>query len=172
VGGDPDRRETVAVPPSWEVDMDGRRVSELRRVPRTVPRIERQPHPLPGAWAWAVGAGWPLLLFTMMAVAPEPADPNAVPTFLDSAMLLTLIVGLFGTVVTAVSRQSKALLWSTGLGLAWVTTTVACPVSGHHDAVSWQWYVELTASTSLLLLSLVGLRVLRAPLLRPRSTTL
>ena len=152
--------------------MDGRRVSELRRVPRTVPRIERQPHPLPSAWAWAVGAGWPLLLVAMTAVAPEPADPNAVPTALDSAMLLALIVGLLGTIAAAVSRQSKALLWSTGLGLAWVTTTVLCPVSGHHDAVGWQWYVDLVASSSLLLLSLIGLRILRAPLLRRRSTAL
>ena len=151
--------------------MDGRRASELRRVPRTVHRIERQPHPLPDGWAWAVGAGWPVLLVTMTAVAPEPADPNAIPTVLDSALFLALIVGLVGTVVSAISHQSKALVWSTGLGVLWVATAVACPVSGHHDAVGWQWSVELAASSSLLLLSLVGLRVLRTPLLRPRRSS-
>ena len=146
--------------------MDGRRASELRRVPRTVPRIERQPHPLPDGWAWVVGAGWPLLLVTMTAVAPQPPDPNAVPSLLDSAMFLAMIVGLVGTVVTAIGHQSKALLWSTGLGVLWVATTVACPISGHHDTVGWQWFVELGASSGLLLLSLVGLRLLRAPFLR------
>ena len=119
-----------------------------------------------------MGAGWPVLLVTMMAVAPEPADPNAVPTVLDSALFLAMIVGLVGTVVTAINHQSKALVWSTGLGVLWVATTVACPVSGHHDAVGWQWYAELAASSSLLLLSLVGLRVLRTPSLRPRWTGL
>ena len=143
--------------------MDGRRTSELTRVPRTVPRIERQPHPLPDGWAWAVGAGWPLLLVTMTAVAPAPADPNAVPTLLDSALFLAMIVGLVGTVVTAIGHQSKALVWSTGLGVLWVATTVACPISGHHDTVGWQWFVEFEAASGLLLLSLVGLRVLRGP---------
>ena len=146
--------------------MDGRRASVLGRVPRAVPRIERQPHPLPCAWAWAVGAGWPLLWVAMTAVAPEPANPNAVPTLVDTAVFFALIAGLFGTIVAAVARQSRAVVWSTGLGLVWVATTVACPVSGHHDTVAWQWYVELVASSSLLLLSLVGLRVLRGPLLR------
>jgi hypothetical protein len=61
--------------------MDGRRLSELTRLPGTVPRLRRQPRPLRRSWALAVGAGWPLLLVVMTALAPEPADPNAVPTF-------------------------------------------------------------------------------------------
>jgi len=97
--------------------MDGRRVSELTRLPDAVPRLRREPRPLPRSWAAAVGAGWPLLLVVMTAVAPEPADPNAVPTFVDSAVFLVVMVGLFGTIVAAVARQSKALVWSTGLGL-------------------------------------------------------
>ena len=147
--------------------MDGRRASELTRSRLKVPRIERQPRQLPCGWAWAVGVGWPLLLVAMTAVAPEPADPNAVPTIVDSAVSLALIVGLFGTIVAAVARRSQALVWSTGLGLVWVATTLACPVSGHHDAVGWQWYVDLASSSSLLLLSLIGIGVLRTPHLRP-----
>ena len=61
-------------------------------------------------------------------------------------------------------RQSKALVWSTGLGVVWVATIIACPLSGHHDAVGWQWYAELASSSSLLVLSLTGIRLL----LRPR----
>jgi hypothetical protein len=100
----------------------------------------------------------------MTALAPEPADPNAVPTFVDSAVFLAVMVGMFGTVVAAVARQQKALVWSTGLGVVWVATTITCPLSGHHDAVGWQWYADLVSSSSLLLLSLIGIR----QLLRPR----
>ncbi len=144
--------------------MDGRRVSELTRLPHTVPRLRRHPRPLPRSWALAVGAGWPLLLVVMTALAPEPADPNAVPTLVDSAVFVAGMVGLFGTIATAVARQSKALVWSTGLGVLWVATTIACPLTGHHDAVGWQWYTELASSTSLLLFSLTGIGLL----LRPR----
>ncbi len=143
--------------------MDGRRVSELTRVPDAVPRVRRLPRPLPRSWALAVGAGWPLLLVVVMALTPEPADPNAVPTFVDSAVFLALTVGLLGTVVAAVARQSKALVWSTGLGVVWVATTIACPLTGHHDAVGWQWYADLASSSSLLLLSLIGIRLLVHP---------
>jgi hypothetical protein len=124
----------------WEVDIDGRRVSELTR------------------------AGWPLLLVVMTALAPEPADPNPVPTLVDSAVFVAVMAGLVGTVVAAVARQSKALVWSTGLGMVWVATTITCPLSGHHDAVGWQWYAELAFSSSLLLFSLAGIGLL----LRPR----
>jgi hypothetical protein len=94
-----------------EVDMDGRRLSELTRVSDAVPRLRRQPRPLPRSWALAVGAGWPLLLVVMTALAPEPTDPNAVPTFVDSAVFVATMVGLFGTIVAAIARQPKALMW-------------------------------------------------------------
>ena len=51
-----------------------------------------------------------------------------------------------------------------GPGVVWVATAIACPLSGHHDAVGWQWYAELVSSSSLLVLSLIGIRLL----LRPR----
>ena len=117
----------------------------------------------PRSWALTVGAGWPLLLVVMTALAPEPADPNAVPTFVDSAVFLAVMVGILGTIVAAVARQPKALAWSTGLGAVWVATTIACPLSGHHDAVGWQWYAELVSSSTLLVLSLIGIRLLRRP---------
>ena len=37
--------------------MDGRRLSELTRLPDAVPRVRSQPRPLPRSWALAVGAG-------------------------------------------------------------------------------------------------------------------
>jgi hypothetical protein len=100
----------------------------------------------------------------MTALAPEPADQNAVPTLVDSAVFVAVMVGLFGTIAASVARQSKALGWSTGLGAVWLATTIACPLSGHHDAVGWQWYAELASSSSLLLFSLTGIGLL----LRPR----
>ena len=144
--------------------MDGRRLSELTRLPGTVPRVRRVPRPLPRSWALAVGAGWPLLLVVMTALAPAPADPNAVSTFVDSAVFLAVMVGLVGTIVAAVARQSMALVWSAALGVVSVATTIACPLSGHHDAVGWQWFAELVSSSGLLVLSLLGIRLL----LRPR----
>ena len=144
--------------------MDGRRLNELTRLPDAVPRLRRLPRPLPRSWALAVGAGWPLLLVVMTVLAPEPADPNAVPTYIDSAVFVAVMVGICGTIVAAVARQQKALVWSTGLGVVWVATTIACPLSGHHDAVGWQWYTELVSSSSLFVLSLIGIRLL----LRPR----
>jgi hypothetical protein len=118
----------------------------------------------PGRGALAVGAGWPLLLVVRTALAPAPADPNAVPTFVDWAVFVAVMVGLVGTIVAAVARQSKALVWSTGLGVVWVATTIACPLSGHHPAVGWKWYTELVSGSGLLVLSLIGIHLL----LRPR----
>ena len=144
--------------------MDGRRLNELTRLPDAVPRLRRLSRPLPRSWALAVGAGWPLLLVVMTVLAPEPADPNAVPTYVDSAVFVAVMIGICGTIVAAVARQQKALVWSAGLGVVWVATTIACPLSGHHDAVGWQWFAELVSSSSLLVLSLIGI----GRLLRPR----
>jgi hypothetical protein len=146
----------------WEeVDVDGRRASELTRLPDGLLRIERcRPHQLPRSWALAVGAAWPLLFVVMVALAPEPTDPNAVASPLESAVFFAITTGLLGTVITAGTRRTDALVWSTCLGVVWVATTIACPLTGHHD-VTWQWYVELTSSASLLLLSVLGLRALR-----------
>jgi hypothetical protein len=138
-----------------------RRVSAHTRLLHSVPRLRRQPCPLPQSWALAVGAGWPLLWVVMTALAPEPADPNAVPTLVDSAVFGAVVIGLFGTIAAATARQSKALVWSTGLGVVWVATTIACPLSGHHDAVGWQWYGELAFSSGLLLFSVAGIALLR-----------
>ena len=145
--------------------MDGRRAREVAVSPRALPRISRRrmpPRPLPTAWAWAVGAGWPLVVVVMSLLAPEPTDPQAVPSALDSLVLSAVVVGLVGTVAAAVARQYKALIWSIALGLVWVATTVACPVSGHHGEVGWQWRADLVTSSGLLVLSVVGARRLRA----------
>jgi hypothetical protein len=142
--------------------VDGRRAREVTLSPETLPRLRRhEPRPLPLVWAVLVGAGWPLLLVAMMAVAPAPTDPEAVPSLLDSLGFLALVVGLAGTVGAAVGRHRKALLWSTGLGVVWVASTLTCPLSGHHETVGWQWYTDLGASSALLLASVVGLRLLR-----------
>ena len=97
--------------------MDGRRLSELTRLPAGVPRVRRQPRPLPRSWAMAVGAGRPLLLVAMTALAPAPADPNAVPTLVDSTVFLAVMVGVCGTIVAAVARHQEALVWTSGLGV-------------------------------------------------------
>ena len=107
--------------------MDGRRTEPVTRLPRRCGSGANR-CPLPRSWAWTVGAGWPLLFVVMTAVAAEPADPNAVPTLVDSAVFVALMVGLFGTIAAAVTRQAKALVWSTGLGVVWVATTIACPL--------------------------------------------
>jgi hypothetical protein len=142
--------------------VDGRRAREVTLSPETLPRLSRHtPGPLPLVWAVLVGAGWPLLLVAMMAVAPAPTDPEAVPSLLDSLGFLALVVGLAGTVGAALGRHPKALLWSTGLGVVWVASTLTCPLSGHHETVAWQWYTDLGASSALLLASVVGWRLLR-----------
>jgi hypothetical protein len=104
---------------------------------------------------------WPLLFVLMVAIAPEPADPEAVPSLLDSLVFLGFIIGLVGTTAAAFTRHASALLWSIGLGVLWVATAIACPVSGHHDAAGWQWRLELVLSGALLALSVVGWRRLR-----------
>jgi hypothetical protein len=142
--------------------VDGRRANALRRLPPSLPRVERTgPTPLPGAWALAVGAAWPVHFVAMVALAPEPADPNAVPSLVESLAFMAVMVGMTAIAAAAVARRSSALVWSLGVGFVWVLTTIACPLSGHHDGTGWQWGVELASSISLLLLSAVGLRVLR-----------
>jgi hypothetical protein len=109
-----------------------------------------------------VGGVWPLLFVLMVATAPEPADPNAVPSVLDSLLALALFGGLVATTTAAVVRHWSALLWSAGLGALWVGTTILCPASGHHDTVGWQWSTELMAASALLVLSVLGADRLRA----------
>jgi hypothetical protein len=138
--------------------MDGRRAIEIDRVPDTVPRVRREARPLPRSWAVAVGAGWPALFLLLMALTPPPSDPNAVPSFIDTAIFFAVTTGLIGTIVCAIGRQSKALAWSAGLAVLWLGTTIACPVSGHHDHVGWVWFAELGASASLLAASAAGIR--------------
>jgi hypothetical protein len=104
---------------------------------------------------------WPTLFVAMVAIAPEPADPNAVPSLLDSLVFVAFVIGLVGTTAAAFVRHSSALVWSIGLGVLWVATAIACPVSGHHDAAGWQWRAELVLSGALLALSIAGWRRLR-----------
>jgi hypothetical protein len=142
--------------------MDGRRAIGLARVWDNPPRIRRhEPRALPRPCAWALALVWPVLYIAMVAIAPEPADPNAVPTLLDSFVFMAFMVGLIGTTAAAFTRHGTALVWSTGLGALWVATAVACPLSGHHSAMDWQWRLELALSGALLLLSVIGWRLLR-----------
>jgi hypothetical protein len=143
--------------------MDGRQAREVTLPPAALPRIRRRPAAeLPRWLAVVVGAGWPALMVMALAFAPAAADPDAVPTLLDSVVSLAVLAGMAGTIASAVGRRPQALLWSAGLGLVWVATTITCPLSGHHDTVGWQWYTDLAASSTLLLVSLVGARRLRA----------
>jgi hypothetical protein len=142
--------------------MDGRQAREITLPPAALPRIRRRPvSTLPVGLAVLVGAGWPALMVLALAFAPPAADPDAVPTLLDSVVSLAVIVGMAGTIASAVGRRPRALLWSIGLGLIWVATTITCPLSGHHDTVGWQWYTDLAASSTLLVASVVGARRLR-----------
>lgn len=145
--------------------MDGRRTVRLTwgaRLWGGAPRIQRcEPRPLPRSWAWAMAVAWPSLFVLVVAIAPEPADPNAVPTLLDSLMFTSFLVALIGTVAAALTRHPTAMVWSIGLGLIWVGSAIACPVSGHHDPMNWQWRLELALAGGLLLLSTIGWRRLR-----------
>lgn len=142
--------------------MDGSRISELTRPPEALPVIRRrQPSPLPRSLALVVGAGWPLAIVVATALAPAPADPEAVPNLVDIAVSLAVMLGLLGTVGAAVTRQPKALVWSVGLGAVWVATTITCPLSGHHDVVGWQWFADLASGSGLLLVSIIGAHRMR-----------
>jgi hypothetical protein len=142
--------------------MDGRRSARLTGLWGGRPRIQRcEPRSLPQSWAWAVALAWPLLFVTVVAISPEPADPDAVPSLFDSLVFISFVVGLVGTTAAAFTRHASALTWSIGLGALWVGTAIACPVSGHHDAVDWQWRLELGLAAALLLLCVVGWRRLR-----------
>jgi hypothetical protein len=141
--------------------VDGRRRSQITHPPESLPRIPRRP-PAPDelsrGWAILVGAGWPLIAVWQIATAPEAANPEAVPSLLDTAVFLAVMTGLVGTIGAAFGRQPRALIWSIGLGVVWVATVITCPLSGHHDAVGWSWSTELAASGALLAASLVGTR--------------
>lgn len=143
--------------------MDGHRAREVTLESKALaPVRRREPLPVPGWLAAVVGVGWPLVVMLMPALAAAPADPEAVPSLLDAAVFAAVVVGLAGTVAAALARHARALMWSTGLGLVWVATTITCPLSGHHDTLGWQWQVDLASSGSLLLISLIGARWLRS----------
>ena len=161
----------------WERSVElggrhGRTPYEARptRLPRRWLGPRRQPRPLPRSWAWTVGAGWPLLFVVMTAVAVEPADPNAVPTLVDSAVFVALMVGLFGTIAARGHPPSKGVGVVNGPG-GRVGGDNGSNARSRATTTPWagSGTPSGTSSSTLLLLSLTGILVLRTPSLPPKS---
>jgi hypothetical protein len=108
------------------------------------------------AWAAALGVGWPLASVAILALEPEPANPEApVPVIIELARL-GLLAALLATTIAAGVRHPAAAIAGVVSGIIAMTFTVTCPVSGHHSFGLW-WFGELGLVTAMLVVSLIAL---------------
>jgi hypothetical protein len=153
--------DVVAPGDSWGVDAEGPLGAAGNRPAITVPRASLRSgmlEPITGRWA-AIGAvAWVVLIGIGIAVEPPPTNPNAVdPWFLDAlgTILLAAVTGAFAGFWLRRRWGLAASLFASGL---LVTSTLACPLSGHHTQVGAWWVVQLGCGLGLVATSILGLR--------------
>jgi hypothetical protein len=130
------------------------------RPARTVRTLRTLAEPISGAWAFGSAIAWILLLQIGYGVMP-PASPEAlaqpvpfVISALDWTSLGLLVVALAGFA----ARRRWSMAASLGSAAILLSFSVACPVSGHHEAIGAWWFVQLACFGALAAMSAVGLR--------------
>jgi hypothetical protein len=146
--------------------MNGQRArrlaSSLDRLP-TIPKAPKAPAVRSGSllrtgWAVVLGLGWPISFAVALALEPAPAQPEAAPPSLIIELTgLALFTALVTTsVAAAVRHRAAATAAGVVVGLIAVTTSVICPVSGHHAIGTW-WFAQLGLMVTMLAASVAAL---------------
>lgn len=138
--------------------MDGSKACQAIAAVRRAPVIRAKPGALlPLSWAWALGLGWPAVIFLAAALEPAPADPTAATSAVGGLISFLLLGLLAGTALAASARHTSTPVWAGALGVAALGLTVACPASGHHAVGAW-WFAQLALVGAMALLSFGALR--------------
>jgi len=132
-------------------------VENLERSPSVerAPRLQRPTPEVSGLWAIAAGVAWVVGYQTMIWLEPAPAQPDALPGFVLTAMTIVVNVGFLLVAVGLVRRARWAFTASAALALLVVGQVIACPVSGHHTMGLW-WVAQAAIAVGLVVLSLAG----------------
>jgi hypothetical protein len=107
---------------------------------------------LTGMVAWLAG------LAIGIAVEPPPANPNAVDPWFVTAIGTILLLSLLTTFAGFLVRRRWSMVSSLLAAGLLVSSTVMCPLSGHHAGVGAWWVVQLGCGLALLVGSALGLR--------------
>ncbi|MDQ3932026.1 MAG: hypothetical protein M3252_04210 [Actinomycetota bacterium] len=145
-------RDAEALPPIPAVSPSpsARASRPSRRLQQLVPR----------AWAGAGGASWFVLLTIAVSIEPQPSDPTAVPSLVETLFMTVFLVALSATAFGLSARRRAGFAASLlGAGVL-VVGVLLCPVTGHHETGLW-WYGQLASVSGLVVVSAFGL--LRAP---------
>jgi hypothetical protein len=133
--------------------------------PAALPRPEhtlrrRLLAPIPPLWAVAGLIAWIVLPQIAFEVMPPPS-PQALaePVPLFASILQWGALGLqVAALAGFAARRRWGLLASLAAGSVLLGLTVACPISGHHEAVAAWWGVQLACFGALTAMSVAGLR--------------
>jgi hypothetical protein len=110
-----------------------------------------------GRVAAVVGIAWWVLFGIAQAIEPAPANPNAVPGWIESAISVVFLATLAVMLPGLVARRRWGLLGSLAASVVFVAATIACPTTGHHDFGLW-WLGEMACAAALLGLSVATLK--------------
>lgn len=114
---------------------------------------------LPKSWAWGTLASWGVIVGTIFATEPAPANPDAPDPWwgvlLATMILLTLPVALVGLA----RRKTWSMNWSLASAVPSLGLAFACFATGHHAGL--YPYGEAAAFGYLTWLSWKGLALVR-----------
>ncbi len=110
-----------------------------------------------GRVAAGVGIAWYVLFGIAQAIEPAPANPNAVPAWIESAISVVFLAALAVMLPGLIARRRWGLLASLGAAVVFVAATIACPTTGHHEFGLW-WLGEMACAAALLGISVATLR--------------
>lgn len=110
-----------------------------------------------GRVAAVVGVAWYVLFGIAQAIEPAPANPNAVPGWIENAIAVVFLGTLAVMLPGLIARRRWGLLGSLAASVVFVAATIACPTTGHHEFGFW-WLGEMACAAALLGLSVATLK--------------
>src|SRR4051812_4470576 len=130
------------------------RVAEVEALEGDAPVAEER---LSRGWCLGLLLAWAFIFSTAVAVEPAPAHPNAPEPFI-AIVLSTVLLGAWALMgVGLLARHPTGAKASFVAGGLFLAGAIACPVTGHHQAIGLWWFYELAGAATLMALSLLAL---------------
>ena len=106
-----------------------------------------------GWWAAGLTVTWIAVFAIGVALEPAPADPNAAPPPVESAVVLGFLSMWVVMAIGFAKRRRFGAAASLAAAVFLVIGTISCPVSGHHSGIAAWWWFEMAGSAALVGLS-------------------